>query len=98
MLFHVTWEFTDTSDEAERQGLAMFGKWQPPAGADFKGFYGFVDGTGGVAIVEADSAATVARTAAPWTTRLHFTVTPILPIEESNAIAGEAIAFRDSVA
>jgi hypothetical protein len=98
MLFHVTWEFVDTSNEAERQALAMFGKWQPPAGAEFKGFYGFADGTGGVAIVEADSAATIARTVAPWTPRLRFTMTPILPIEESNAVAGEAVAFRDSIA
>jgi hypothetical protein len=28
---------------------------------------------------------------------LRFTVTPIVPIEESSAIGGEAIAFRDSV-
>jgi hypothetical protein len=97
MLFHVTWDFTDTSDEAQRQGLAMLGKWQPPAGAEFKGFYSFADGSGGVAIVEADSAATLARTTAPWTTRLSFTVTPILPIEEASAINAEAIAFRDSV-
>ncbi len=97
MLFHVTWDFTDNSDEAQRQGLAMLGKWQPPAGAEFKGFYGFAGGSGGVAIVEADSAATLARTTAPWTTRLRFTVTPILPIEESSAISAEAFAFRDSV-
>lgn len=97
MLFHVTWDFTDTSDEAEREGLAMFGKWQPPAGVEFKGFYGFADGSGGVAIVEADSAAALARTTAPWTTRLRFEVTPILPIEEAAAISGEAIALRDSL-
>jgi hypothetical protein len=97
MLFHATWEFIDTSDESEREGLAMFGKWQPPPGVDFKGFYGFADGTGGVAIIEADSAEAVARTTAPWTTRLRFRVTPILPIEESNAIAAEAFAFRDSI-
>jgi hypothetical protein len=98
MLFHVTWEFIDTSHEAERQGLAMFAKWQPPDGAEFKGFYGFADGSGGVAIIEADSAATIARTAAPWTPRLRFEIAPILPIEESNAISGEAVAFRDSIA
>jgi hypothetical protein len=28
---------------------------------------------------------------------LSFTVTPILPIEESSAISAEAIAFRDSL-
>jgi hypothetical protein len=97
MLFHVTWDYTDNSDEAQRQGLAMLGKWQPPAGAEFKGFYSFVDGTGGVAIVEADSAATLARTTGPWTTRLSFSVTPILPIEEASAISAEAIALRDSL-
>jgi len=48
-------------------------------------------------IIEADSVATLARTTAPWTPWLRFTVTPILPIEESSSIALEAIAFRDSV-
>lgn len=97
MLFHVTWEFTDTSEEGTRRSLAVFAGWQPPAGAEFKGFYGAADGGGGVAIIEADSAATLARTTAPWTPWLRFAVTPIVPIEESSAIAGEGVAFRDSV-
>jgi hypothetical protein len=98
MLFHVMWTFTDQSEESERRSLDVFGNWQPPAGADFKGFYGFADGSGGVAIIEADSAATLARTTAPWVPWLAFTITPVLPIEEATAIAGEAITFRDSVA
>jgi hypothetical protein len=98
VLFHVTWQFTDQSEEAEKRSLAVFSQWQPPAGADFKGFYGFADASGGVAIIEADSAATLARTTAPWTPWLTFAVTPIVPIEEATAIGGEAIAFRDSVA
>ena len=98
MLFHVTWEFTDQSEEAEKRSLNVFAQWQPPAGADFKGFYGFADGSGGVAIIEADSAATLARTTAPWTPWLRFVVTPIVPIEEATAIGAEANAFRDSVA
>jgi len=97
MLFHVTWDFVDTSEEGSRRSLAVFSKWQPPAGAEFKGFYGFADGSGGVALIEADSAATLARTTAPWSPWLSFTVTPIVPIEESTAIGGEAVAFRDSV-
>ena len=98
MLFHVTWEFVDASEEGSRRSLAVFAKWQPPAGAEFKGFYGSSDGKGGVAIIEADSAATLARTTAPWQPWLRFTVTPIVPIEESSAIGMEAVAFRDSVA
>jgi hypothetical protein len=97
MLFHVTWEFTDLGEEEVRRSLAVFAKWQPPAGADFKGFYGFADGSGGVAIIEVDDVATLARTTAPWAPWLDFDVTPILPIEESSAIGAEAIAFRDSV-
>ena len=96
MLFHVMWRFTDQTEEGEKRSLALFGRWQPPAGADFKGFYGFADGSGGVAIVEADSAATLARTTAPWVPWLAFTVTPIVPIEEAAAIGGEAVAFRES--
>ncbi|MGE5272910.1 MAG: DUF3303 domain-containing protein [Verrucomicrobiota bacterium] len=36
MLFHVTWEFIDTSEDGIRRSLAVFSKWQPPAGAEFK--------------------------------------------------------------
>jgi hypothetical protein len=97
MLFHVTWEFTDETEEGQRRSLAVFAKWQPPAGAEFKGFYGFADGSGGAAIIEVDDAAALARTTAPWTPWLRFQVTPILPIEESSMIGGEAVTFRDSV-
>jgi hypothetical protein len=97
MLFHVTWQFTDQSEESEKRSLEVFQQWQPPAGAEFKGFYGFADGSGGVALIEVDSAATLARTTSPWTPWLAFAVTPIIPIEESAAIAGEGIAFRESV-
>ena len=97
MLFHVEWQFSDQSEAGSARSLGVFSKWQPPAGADFHGFYGFADGSGGVAIVEVDSAATLARTTAPWTPWLEFTVTPIVPIEESSAIGGEAVAFRDSI-
>jgi hypothetical protein len=97
MLFHVTWEFIDTSEDGIRRSLAVFSKWEPPAGAEFKSFYGFADGRGGVALIEADSAATISRTTAPWSPWLRFAMTPIVPIEESSAIAGDAVAYRDSV-
>ena len=98
MLFHVTWKFIDTSEAGQKRSLSVFEKWQPPAGAEFQGFFGLADGTGGVAILEADSAATLTRTIDPWTPWLRFTVTPIVPIEQATAIAHEAVAFRDSVA
>ena len=71
MLFHVAWEFIDTTEEGQKRGLAMFSSWQPPAGAEFKAFYGFADGSGGAAILEVDSEATLSRTTAPWTSQLQ---------------------------
>lgn len=97
MLFHVVWEFIDTSEEGEKRSLEVFQNWQPAAGAEFKGFYGFADNSGGVAIIEVDSAATLARVTAPFSPWLHFTAQPIIPIEESAAIAVEAIGFRESI-
>lgn len=98
MLFMVSWDFIDTSEDGEKRSLEVFSRWQPPEGAAFQGFYGFADNTGGVAIIEVDSAATLARTMAPFVPWLRFTAKPILPIEESAAIGGEAIAFRDAEA
>lgn len=95
MLFLVTWDFTDTSDEMQRRTLELFSKWQPGP-ATFHGFYGNATGDGGVAIAEAADAAIMARTFAPWTPWLKFQVTPILPIEESTAINGEALAWRQA--
>jgi len=96
MLFHVSWDFINTTEDGIRRSLAVFEKWQPE-GVEFKGFFGFADGTGGVALIEADSVSALAKTTAPWTPWLRFTVKPILPVEESSAIALEAMAFRDSV-
>jgi len=97
VLFHTTWEFhPGNSEEAIQRNLAFFSQWKPPDGFEFKGFWGFADGSGGVAIVEADSAATIAKATAPFTPWLRFSTTTILPIEESSAIAGEAAAARAS--
>ncbi|MDQ3931855.1 MAG: hypothetical protein M3252_03330, partial [Actinomycetota bacterium] len=63
----------------------------------FRGFYGFADGSGGVSVVEVDSAATLARATAPFTPWLRFTSAAIVPIEEAAAIAGEGVQFRDSL-
>jgi len=97
VLFHTTWEFhAGNSEEAIQRNLAFFSQWKPPDGFEFKGFWGFADGSGGVAIVEADSAAAIAKATAPFTPWLRFSTTPILPIEDASAIAGEAAAARAS--
>ena len=96
MLFHVEWEFIDLSEESEKRSLEVFSRWQPPEGTDFQAFYGYADGTGGFAIIEADTAASLAQATAPFTPWLRFTAKVILPVRDSAAIAGSGIAFRDA--
>jgi hypothetical protein len=97
MLFCVRWEFTDRSEVGTARSLQVFSQWKPPDEAEFTGFFGFADGTGGVAMVEVDSAETLQRVIAPWTPWLSFDSRPIIPIETSAAIAGEGVAFRGGV-
>lgn len=75
----------------------FYDAWVILEGFEFQGFWGFADGSGGVAIVEVDSPTTLAQATAPFTPWLRFTTTPILPVEESAVIAGEAVAAHDSI-
>jgi hypothetical protein len=96
MLFHVTWEFTDSSEAGQRRSLQLFSKWQPGP-AQFQAFFAFADGGGGVAITEASSAGDLAKTIAPWTPFAKFTVRAILPPQESAEINAGAVAWRDGI-
>ena len=97
MLFSVTWQFTDSSEEGGKRSLNVFQNWKPAEGANFIGFYGYADGSGGIAILDVDSHATLAKVTAPFTPWLAFEARPILPVQESAAIAAEAIAFLDTI-
>ena len=96
MLFHVTWDFIDASESHQKRTLQLFSKWQPGPGR-FEAFYGFADGAGGVALIDAGSAADLAKTLAPWTPFLKFTTRAILPIAETAEISGAAAAWRDEI-
>jgi hypothetical protein len=95
MLFHVTWEFIDRSEAGQKRSLQLFSKWTPGPG-QFQAFYGFADGNGGVALIEAGSAADLCKTIAPWTPFLKFTTRVVLPIRESAEINGTAAVWRES--
>jgi len=96
MLFHVSWEFVDSSEAGQKRSLHLFSKWQPGPGR-FDAFFGFADGLGGVALIEAANATDLAKTVAPWTPFLKFTARVVLPIQEASQISGAAAAWRDSI-
>ena len=96
MLFHVTWDVIDVSDTNQKRSFELFSKWEPGPGR-FEAFYGFADGGGGVGLIEAGTAADLAKTLAPWVTHLRFTARVILPIREAVEISTAAASWRGSI-
>ena len=97
MLFHVTWEFIDMTEDSERRHRRGLRAVAAARRSRLPGLLQRADYSGGMAILEVDSPATLARTMAPWLPWLRFTATPIEPVEPTIAMRAEAIAFRDSV-
>jgi hypothetical protein len=98
MLFAVTWVPTGTlSEDRDKRTLRLFTNWQPPAGVEFKGFYDYADGNGGIAIVEAGSAEALLETTAPWAAFFSFTIRPLVTSERGVGIFENAIKWRDSI-
>jgi hypothetical protein len=97
MLFAITWTNRSATEEADKRTLKLFKNWQPPAGLDFKGFYDYADGNGGIAIAESNSAEVLLEATVPWATFLEFTIRPIVPTDKSPAIFERAYAWRDSI-
>jgi uncharacterized protein DUF3303 len=98
MLFAVT--FTpraNTNEDREKRTLSMFTQWKPPAGYEFKSFYDYADGDGGIAIVEAASAEALLEAHAPWAATFEFRIRPVVDVEKSVGIFQKAYAWRDSI-
>jgi hypothetical protein len=98
MLFALTYTPRDgASEERDKRTLKLFTNWQAPAGFEFKGFYDYADGNGGVAIVECSSAELMLEATAPWSAFFEFTFRPLVPVEKSTPIFQKANAWRDSI-
>jgi hypothetical protein len=98
MLFAITFApRPNITEEREKRLLKLFGAWTPPAGFEFKGFYDYADGEGGIALVEVASTATMFEALVPWGVFFEFKARPIVPVDISVPLAHKGIAWRDSV-
>ncbi|MGQ0735833.1 MAG: DUF3303 domain-containing protein [Acidobacteriota bacterium] len=86
-----------SSEERDKRTLKLFTNWQPPAGYEFKAFYDYADGDGGIAIVEASSPEVMLEAHAPWATFFEFRIRPIVETEKAVAIFQKVNAWRDSI-
>jgi hypothetical protein len=97
MKYVIAWEGREnTSEELLARGLQVFSQWSPAEGANFLQFVGRVDGRGGFAVVETDDVALIARDMAIFTAFFDMSVYPVLDVQETARIGGEAVEFRSS--
>ena len=85
------------SYEDTKGNLAIFGAWTPPDGFEIKAHYFLADGSGGLAIIEANSAAALLEAVTPFNDVLEFHPVPAVDVEEGVGILGKAFALRDSL-
>lgn len=85
------------NEEALRRALALFSKWQPPAGTTFHQFVGRVDGEGGVAVVETDDPKDLLTDMMKFIPYNSFHLHPVVDMAEWAQAGQEAIDFRDSI-
>lgn len=98
MLFAIVYTNRNNSTEAtDKRTLDLFTNWKLPPGFEFKAHYAFADGSGGIGIAEASSAAALYEAHVPWVPFLDFKTIPIVEIGEAVAIQQRSNAWRDSV-
>jgi hypothetical protein len=85
------------NEDSLRRALALFSKWQPPAGTTFHQFVGRVDAGGGIAIVETDDPAELLNGTAKFAPFNEFQIHPVVDMAEWTQAGQEAIDFRDSI-
>lgn len=97
MKYVVSWETrANASEDVQARSLQVFSRWSPAEGANFVQFVGRVDGRGGFAVVETDDPELIARDMAIFGPFFEMSVFPVLDVQESARIGGEAVDFRRS--
>jgi hypothetical protein len=98
MLFAVSYQVRANATEAsQKRALSLFAHWQPPATYLFKAHYANADGSGGLALVETDSAAAALDVHGAWLPFFEFRMVPIIEIEQAIQIGAAHVKWRESV-
>ena len=97
MQFVAIYRLRNQSEESVGRVLNVFAAWTPPEGYEIASNLGFADGSGGILIVEADSAEAIAKASAVFTPFMDFEIHPVADVTVAVAAAAEATAFRAGV-
>lgn len=78
-------------------GLKRFQAWTPPEGFTFQGHWARADGTGGIFVADASSAAAVLEAASAFSDLMEFEIVPVVDIVESLPISAKVLGWIGSV-
>jgi hypothetical protein len=95
MLVGGSYRFRSGPDQ--RVALKRFLAWTPPAGFTFQAHWVRVDGTGGMYVAEAESAAAVFEATGAFSDLIEFEVVPVMDVAESVPISSRVLDWVDSV-
>ena len=98
MLFASMYTYrANITEDSQKRLTDLFVSWQTPKGFAFKAHYALADGSGGIALIEADSEAALYESTVPWSPFVEFRTVPIVEIEKAVPIAMAAMAWRKSI-
>lgn len=97
MLFAMTYTARNVTEKKDKRSLNLFMHWKPPSGYEFKSHYALADGTGGMGIIEASSAAAILEAHSPWGPFFEFRIVPVVEIEKAVPIFQRVNEWRDSI-
>jgi hypothetical protein len=98
MLFAVSYQVrANATEESQSRALRLFAEWTPPEAYTFKAHYANADGTGGLALVETDSAAAALKVHGAWAPFFDFKLVPIVEIDQAVQIGFANVKWRESV-
>jgi hypothetical protein len=102
MKFVVTWKPRAGGSAAENEAsavraLELYSKWTPSPTTTIHQFVLRVDGEGGFAVGESDSASDLAAGIAKLASVFEYAVYPVIDIDDGIRIANEAVEFRKSI-
>lgn len=96
MLFAAIYRTKESLDEdRSSRALRLFQAWQPPL--EFKAHLSRVDGNGGVALVESESAMKILEAIQPFTPYFKFEVVPVVDIKEAVPVMDSINKWRQSI-
>ena len=85
------------NEEGVRRALALFSKWQPPAGTTFHQFVGRLDGEGGFAVVETDNPAELLDGTSKFAPYNQFQIHPVVDMNDWAQAAQVGVEYRESI-